>query len=73
MQTTYFACRNRNCEKHGNVFEDGDPLHVDCAREAVELTSDEHGTPKRNWAKVAVPVALAGVAAGATLLAMRRR
>ena len=73
MQTTYYACRNRDCEKYGNVFEEGTELHAHCEREAIDLSSDEPKTSKRGWAKIAVPVALVGVAVGATMLALRRR
>ncbi|MBV9271101.1 MAG: hypothetical protein JO165_08405 [Candidatus Eremiobacteraeota bacterium] len=72
-QTTYFACRNRDCEKYGNVFEGGDTLHANCARETIDFSSEEPKRSKRGWAKIAVPMALAGVAAGATVLALRRR
>lgn len=73
METTYFACRNRDCEKYGNVFAEGDPMHATCAHEAIELSSDEPKQSKLGWVKLAVPMVLAGIAAGATALALRRR
>lgn len=59
METTYFICRNPHCEKHRNIFAEGDQLHQNCERERLRFAGEQR-VPV--WAWAAVPLAIAALA-----------
>lgn len=63
METVYYTCLNNACEKHRNVFVEGDPDHAGCERRRLYLEGQEE---RRTipWGFVAAAAVLALGAAG---------
>jgi hypothetical protein len=58
-EVVYYTCLNNDCEKHRNIFVEGDPDHATCARERLFLQGqDEPRFP--SWMWYAIPAALIG-------------
>ena len=70
METTYFICRNPHCEKHRNIFVEGDPLHQNCERERLHFAG-ERRVPI--WAYAAIPVAIAAIAVTVQLIRLNAK
>lgn len=67
MESVYYTCLNNDCEKHRNVFVDGDPDHATCERRRLYLEGQEQPARVPMWALVAVP-AVIGLGAAAFFL-----
>lgn len=67
---TYFVCLNSDCERHRNIFLEGDPLHERCERRALEF--DDGGERGAPWAWIALAAGL-GIAAAAAVTVIRMR
>lgn len=65
--TIYYTCLNGHCPKHRNIFTDGDPQHVDCARKRLHFSEERRPV---HWLWFAAPIALT---LGALAAAYRRR
>ncbi len=71
MEIVYFTCLNNECEKHRNIFMEGDPQHANCARERLWLEGQRPSMP--TWAWFALPVALLPTAAGVAFFVRSQR
>ncbi len=71
MEIAYYTCLNNDCQRHRNIFVEGDPQHADCASERLYLEGQEKpGLPA--WVWLGVPAALALGAAVFVLLRKMR-
>lgn len=67
-EAVYYVCLNRNCERHRNIFLEGDPQHEGCARERLHLQGERTTSP---WLWLALAAGVAGVSAAAVFLLLR--
>ena len=70
MEVVYYTCLNNDCERHRNVFVDGDPLHENCERRRLYLEGQEKAPGMPAWAWLALPAVL-GLGAAAFMLYRR--
>lgn len=70
MEMVYYTCLNNDCEKHRNIFVEGDSFHEHCERERLYLEGQR--SPALSWRWAAIPLGLAA-AVGSAMLVMRIR
>jgi hypothetical protein len=70
METTYYICLNKHCEKRHNIFVEGDPQHAECKREVLRF--GETAARPAPWMWLAIPAGIAVIVA-ALRFARRKR
>ena len=64
MEIVYYTCLNNDCERHRNIFVEGDPLHAGCERDRLYLEGQAKPARVPAWVWFALPAAVgAGLAA----------